>query len=72
MRSEVALIACSQHFMMVAGKQSHGLTRVFVRYHRDAQVQMAFYDLPNGGHIELVAPTGPGSAMRPALDKFGP
>ena len=35
-------------------------------------LNMAFYDLPNGGFIELVAPTGPDSVLRPALDKSGP
>ena len=32
---------------------------------------MAFFDLPNGGFIEVVAPTGPESVLRPALDKSG-
>jgi hypothetical protein len=35
-------------------------------------LEMAFYDLPNGGFIELVAPSGPDSVLRPALDKSGP
>eukprot|EP01047_Picozoa_sp_COSAG01_P077701 COSAG01_NODE_14089_length_1497_cov_1.657368_2_plen_100_part_00 len=33
---------------------------------------MAFYDLPNGGYIELVAPTRPNSVLQPALDRRGP
>ena len=32
---------------------------------------MAFFDLPNGGFIEVVAPTGPESVLRPALETFG-
>lgn len=35
-------------------------------------LQMAFFDLPNGGFIEIVAPTHPTSVLRPALDKNGP
>jgi hypothetical protein len=34
-------------------------------------LQMAFYDLPNGGYIELVAPTRPNSVLQPALDRRG-
>ena len=54
----------------------------FVRAKADAEslvcgrsamgLQMAFYDLPNGGFLELVAPTRPDSVLRPALDKSGP
>ena len=35
-------------------------------------LKMGFFDLPNGGYIEIVAPTGPESVLRPALDKSGP
>ena len=34
-------------------------------------LQMAFFDLPNGGSIEVVAPTSPESVLRAALDKSG-
>eukprot|EP00747_Dinoflagellata_sp_TGD_P179604 gnl/TRDRNA2_/TRDRNA2_30658_c0_seq1.p1 gnl/TRDRNA2_/TRDRNA2_30658_c0~~gnl/TRDRNA2_/TRDRNA2_30658_c0_seq1.p1 ORF type:complete len:294 (-),score=65.68 gnl/TRDRNA2_/TRDRNA2_30658_c0_seq1:44-925(-) len=34
-------------------------------------LKMAFFDLPNGGFIEIVAPTRPDSVLRPALDKNG-
>lgn len=30
-------------------------------------LKMAFFDFPNGGQIEVVAPTGPDSVLRPAL-----
>ena len=39
---------------------------------REMGLKMAFFDLPNGGMIEVVAPTGPDSVLRPALDKSGP
>ena len=39
---------------------------------REMGLEMAFYDLPNGGFIELVAPSGSDSVLRPALDKSGP
>ena len=35
-------------------------------------LNMAYFDLPNGGFLEIVAPTGPNSVLRPALDKSGP
>jgi len=46
--------------------------KVLAAARRDMGLNMAFYDLPNGGFIELVAPTGPDSVLRPALDKSGP
>ena len=39
--------------------------------HEGMGMKMAFYDLPNGGFIEVVAPTRADSVLRPALDKSG-
>jgi methylmalonyl-CoA/ethylmalonyl-CoA epimerase len=40
--------------------------------HSGMGLKMAYFDLPNGGSIEIVAPTRADSVLRPALDKDGP
>merc|ERR1719386_501000 len=35
-------------------------------------LQFGLFDIPNGGYIEIVAPSGPKSVLQPALDKNGP
>jgi len=42
------------------------------RVNEERGERLAFFDLPNGGYIEIAAPTGPGSALRAHLDKRGP
>jgi len=38
----------------------------------DMGMEMAFYDLPNGGYVEIIAPTKEDSILTPALKKNGP
>ena len=56
----------------VASYEKLGLECTQRMSNEDLGIHQAILPLADGGFIELVAPTGPDSVLRPALDKSGP